>query len=106
MRYACWRLRARCSVCQTSGGIRYLIHWPGVVKTSPESEGNARQRHESWLALQECREQGLVDAIGVSNFSIAQLESLRMQPGCVVPPAVNQIEVRDRSRSNAIQPAH
>ena len=42
----------------------YQIHWP-----IPDEEVE-----EGWLALAELKEQGLVRHIGVSNFSVAQLE--------------------------------
>src|SRR5713226_6493703 len=57
----------------------YLIHWPvpGL-------------RQESWKALLKIRDEGLVRAIGVSNYTIRHLEELlRATPA---PPAVNQVE--------------
>ena len=76
----------------------YLIHWPvahrpGVVR--PE-DGNGFLSLEdlplpdTWLALQECREQGLCHHIGVSNFSVGKLQHLIDRTGLV--PSVNQVE--------------
>ncbi len=59
----------------------YLIHWaqPGL--------GKYRQ---SWDALIELRERGLVRSVGVSNFTTAQIDELA--PSGVVP-VVHQIEL-------------
>lgn len=58
----------------------YLIHWP-----VPELDRYA----ESWRALEKLHADGLVRAIGVSNFQPSHLERL----GGDVVPAVNQIEL-------------
>lgn len=57
----------------------YLIHWP--VK------GNYK---ETWKALEKLYKDGLVRAIGVSNFKVHHLEDL-LQDSEIVP-AVNQVE--------------
>ncbi|WP_155286859.1 aldo/keto reductase [Lacticaseibacillus zhaodongensis] len=57
----------------------YLIHWP--------VDGRYL---ETWRALVELQKQGLVRAIGVSNFDVQRL-SVILQNSDVVP-AVNQIE--------------
>jgi 2,5-diketo-D-gluconate reductase A len=60
----------------------YLIHWPMP----------AQDRYvEAWQGLIEAREQGLVRAIGVSNFQPAHLRRIVDETG--VTPAVNQIEL-------------
>lgn len=56
----------------------YLLHWPTLGK------GHA------WKGLEKLHDQGLCKAIGVSNYSIEQLETLRKQARIV--PAVNQVE--------------
>ena len=43
----------------------YLIHWP-----------EPRSREDSWRALIELRNRGLVRSIGVSNYTVAHLEAL------------------------------
>jgi len=58
----------------------YLIHWPVAGKNV-----------DTWRAMEELLAKGRCRAIGVSNFSIPQLEEL-MEKGTVVP-AVNQIEL-------------
>lgn len=56
----------------------YLIHRPrGKVK-------------ESWQAMEELHQQGKIRAIGVSNFSPAQLEELMSY--AKVKPVINQVE--------------
>jgi diketogulonate reductase-like aldo/keto reductase len=57
----------------------YLIHWPAT-----------EARRESWRAMEEMYREEKVRNIGVSNFSIDDLEDLRGQAHMV--PAVNQIE--------------
>ncbi|KAG6615272.1 putative aldehyde reductase [Phytophthora cinnamomi] len=59
----------------------YLLHAPGEVST----------RDESWRALEELHEQGILRDIGVSNFSEAHLE--KFLKTAKVKPAVNQVEL-------------
>ncbi|KAL4157024.1 hypothetical protein PRNP1_006050 [Phytophthora ramorum] len=59
----------------------YLLHAPGDVST----------RDESWRALEELQEQGILKDIGVSNFSEAHLE--KFLKTARVKPAVNQVEL-------------
>ncbi|RED84130.1 aldo/keto reductase [Cohnella phaseoli] len=58
----------------------YLIHWAVVGKYK-----------ETYRALEELYEQGLVKAIGVSNFNITHLEDL--MGSCRIKPMVNQVEM-------------
>ena len=57
----------------------YLVHWP-VEKL----------RRETWKALEKIYNEGLVRAIGVSNYTIQHLEELLED--CTIEPAVNQVE--------------
>ncbi|ETL26378.1 hypothetical protein F441_20534, partial [Phytophthora nicotianae CJ01A1] len=59
----------------------YLLHAPGDVAT----------RDETWRALEELHEQGILKDIGVSNFGEAHLEKLLNT--AKVKPAVNQVEL-------------
>jgi len=63
----------------------YLIHWP-LPKVG--------KYLETWRAMIELRDQGLVRSIGVSNFTIEQLTRLADETGVV--PAVNQVELHPR----------
>lgn len=60
----------------------YLIHWP-----APELGKYA----DSWRALEKLYSDGVVRAIGVSNFEPAHLEHLASVSSVV--PAVNQVEL-------------
>lgn len=57
----------------------YLLHWPIPQKYI-----------KSWAVLEEIYREGKARAVGVSNFTIAQLEDLRMTTD--LTPAVNQCE--------------
>ncbi|MBI4790746.1 MAG: aldo/keto reductase [Chloroflexi bacterium] len=78
----------------------YLIHWPVEKKLTLET----------WKALIRLRDEGKCRAIGVSNFTIRQIEHLVAKTSVV--PAVNQVEfhpwnfpqgLRDYCREHAIQ---
>ncbi|MDQ1641870.1 MAG: 2,5-diketo-D-gluconate reductase [Actinomycetota bacterium] len=58
----------------------WLIHWPGGDGADVDL----------WNAMVDAQKQGLVTDIGVSNYSLAQIDALREATG--VTPAVNQIE--------------
>ncbi|MQA94989.1 MAG: aldo/keto reductase [Streptosporangiales bacterium] len=60
----------------------YLIHWP-----LPQ----VGRYLDSWRAMIELRERGVVRSIGVSNFTPPQIEHLVAETG--VRPVVNQIEL-------------
>jgi diketogulonate reductase-like aldo/keto reductase len=57
----------------------YLIHWPVKEKYN-----------DTWKALVKLYQEGLVRAIGVSNFQIPHLQDLQQRSEIV--PAVNQVE--------------
>ncbi|WP_226037820.1 aldo/keto reductase [Aquibacillus saliphilus] len=57
----------------------YLIHWPGKDKFK-----------ETWRAFEKLQKDGYIRAIGVSNFKIHHLESLKQDSDTI--PAVNQVE--------------
>ncbi|RLN05908.1 hypothetical protein BBO99_00006740 [Phytophthora kernoviae] len=59
----------------------FLLHAPGDAST----------RGETWRALEELREQGILKDIGVSNFGEAHLDKLTTT--AKVKPAVNQVEL-------------
>lgn len=60
----------------------YLIHWP-----RPDLDRYV----ETWLALEQIREDGKTRSIGVSNFHRPHLERIIAESGTV--PAVDQIEL-------------
>jgi diketogulonate reductase-like aldo/keto reductase len=57
----------------------WLVHWPPNDAASPAV----------WRELLACRDEGLARAVGVSNYSIAQIDELVEATG--EAPAVNQI---------------
>lgn len=58
----------------------WLVHWP--------PSGGARP--DVWERLLELRAEGLTREVGVSNYSVSQIDELRRATGQL--PAVNQIE--------------
>ncbi|KAF7225186.1 aldo-keto reductase family 1 member B1 isoform X1 [Nothobranchius furzeri] len=78
----------------------YLVHFPvGLQKTGdelfPKKDGKILTSDvdyvDVWRGMEALRSSGKVKSIGVSNFSILQLE--RLLALCRVPPAVNQVEL-------------
>ncbi len=69
----------------------YLIHWPAGQGADLDV----------WRALEELYRDGLLRAIGVSNYSREQLEEL--VDHAEVPPAVNQIELNPFVRQRDVE---
>jgi 2,5-diketo-D-gluconate reductase A len=73
----------------------YLIHWPAP----------SRGRYvETWKALCEVRADGRARSIGVSNFTVQNLEEI-IQATDVVP-AVNQVELHPRLIQSGLRSHH
>lgn len=72
-------LRTSLELLGTDDVDLWLIHWPG-------NSGDVAM----WTAFGEARSQGLAREIGVSNFSLDQIDVLTKETG--ITPAVNQIE--------------
>ncbi|XP_063303601.1 prostaglandin-E(2) 9-reductase-like [Pelobates fuscus] len=79
----------------------FLIHLPTGLKPGddlmPVDENGHYIFHytdlrETWEALEECKDVGLVKSIGVSNFSRKQLELILSKPGLKYKPVCNQVE--------------
>lgn len=78
----------------------YLIHWPVAFTESDElfprnEQGeiivdNSIDYIETWQGMEDCYNQGLAKSIGVSNFTIGQIE--RVLSICKVKPVMNQVE--------------
>ncbi len=73
----------------------YLIHWP-----VPSHDLYV----ETWKAFVALREQGLVRAIGVSNFNPAHLHRLVAETG--VTPAINQVELHPYLQQTGLRREH
>jgi 2,5-diketo-D-gluconate reductase A len=70
----------------------YLIHWPLP---------RINRYIDSWRAMIQLRDAGLVRSIGVSNFTQEQITRLLAATG--VAPAVNQIELHPRFPQQAMR---
>lgn len=75
----------------------YLIHWPASCSQFGNWEDINR---ETWRALETLYSEGLVKAIGVSNFYVSHLESLMKHSK--VQPMVNQIEIHPGQNQNEV----
>jgi 2,5-diketo-D-gluconate reductase A len=73
----------------------YLIHWPVP----------AHDRYvETWKAFIELRDEGLVRAIGVSNFQPAHLRRVIEETG--ETPAINQVELHPYLQQHGLRREH
>lgn len=61
----------------------YLLHTP---RPGPHA------RKEAWLGLQDAVAKGLVQSVGVSNWSPKHIEQLMAEEGVSIAPVCNQIE--------------
>ena len=84
----------------------YLMHWPIALKKGvnfPSSEEDFLSLDEisivdTWNEMEACVKAGLTKHIGVSNFSIKKLDSLKET--CEIKPEVNQIELHPFLQQN------
>ena len=79
----------------------YLVHWPfpnfhppfcDVESRSPDAQPYSHERFlETWRAMEQLHDAGLVRHIGTSNMTISKLT--RLLDDARLPPAVNEMEL-------------
>lgn len=72
-----------------------LIHWPAPARDSYV---------ETWRSLTKLRAEGLVRAIGVSNFTVEHLQRLIDETGEI--PSINQIELHPELPQTELRAFH
>lgn len=88
-------LRASLRALDTEYLDLWLIHWP------PRRSGSSRQL---WHEMLELKAEGLVRDVGVSNYSLAQLDDLESSSGQA--PAVNQVHWNPARYDAAVLAGH
>lgn len=87
----------------------FLVHWPLPAPlgdaTDPPTLKQERLKQQldvraTWGAMEDILASGMVKAIGVSNFSIQQIEELLSYAKVI--PAVNQVELHPLWRQDAL----
>lgn len=79
----------------------FLIHFPGVARLNASDVRNQKIREMTWASLEELYDDGRVNAIGVSNFTIRHLDEIASNHS--VMPAVNQVPIPMSSRCTSFQ---
>ncbi|KAI9808809.1 MAG: hypothetical protein M1826_004066 [Phylliscum demangeonii] len=92
----------------------YLIHWPAALARGPElfpkgADGKAKTLPEvdyrdTYLAMEKVVKTGKTKAIGVSNFSQAEVE--RVLETATIVPAVHQLEMHPWLQQKAFADFH
>ncbi|EFJ47366.1 hypothetical protein VOLCADRAFT_92170, partial [Volvox carteri f. nagariensis] len=75
----------------------YLMHWPVTGNTGPRV---VPPLEDTWAAMEQLVDKGLVRTIGVSNFSVKKLEGIMAIAR--IKPAVVQVEAHPYWRNEAL----
>ncbi|KAL2267878.1 hypothetical protein VTJ83DRAFT_5155 [Remersonia thermophila] len=99
-----WSFQSSCSKLRVDYLDLFLVHWPiaceknddYTVKIGPDGKYMTRKDltdnpEPTWRAMEELAESGKARAIGVSNWSVDQLD--KMLRFAKIKPAVNQVEI-------------
>ena len=88
----------------------YLVHWPFPHHHAPGCEGDVRDPNarpwdparflETWRAMEQLVDEGLVRHIGTSNMTVPKLEALL--PETRIRPAANQLELHPHFQQPAL----
>ena len=70
-----------------------LVHWPGV--RGGDKEQVVKVQRGTWAALEELQREGCVRGIGVSNYTIEDLDNL-LEYSTTGPPSIMQSELHPR----------
>lgn len=102
----------------------YLIHWPVAIDSTgfdkeeqflsipTDEDGKVKvdlkdwSFVKTWELVQTLPETGLTKAVGVSNFSVKNLEELLAAPTTKVTPAANQVETHPLLPQNELLEFH
>ncbi|KAK5171079.1 uncharacterized protein LTR77_004223 [Saxophila tyrrhenica] len=76
---------------QLYDGDKPVMDWEHCTKNIASKRGHEGSFVPTWKAMQECVRKGKAKAVGVSNFSITEIEELLPHEGDV-PVACNQVE--------------
>lgn len=69
----------------------YLIQMPGTAQLMASDVKTKKIREMAWACLEQLYDNGRVNCIGVSNFTISQLKEIANNHG--VTPTVNQVPI-------------
>ncbi|WWC72808.1 uncharacterized protein I206_106772 [Kwoniella pini CBS 10737] len=86
----------------------WLMHYPAATDTNPKDPMDIRVLDisylDTWKAMEECLDAGLVRNIGISNYS--KIEVGNLLNNCRIKPAVHQIERHPYLPQNAFMKYH
>ncbi|WWC64964.1 uncharacterized protein I303_107578 [Kwoniella dejecticola CBS 10117] len=86
----------------------WLMHYPAATDTNPNDNFDIKVLDisyvDTWKAMEECVDAGLVRNIGISNYSKIEIENL--WKNCRIKPAVHQLERHPYLPQNAFMKYH